>query len=362
MKRYTGLFERIATPANVLEAFYEARKGKRYRREADRFHARLEENVLELSEELQSGAYRPSGYRSFHVHEPKTRLVSAAPFRDRVVHHAICRVVEPIFETKFIHDTYACRVGKGQHRALDRFTYFARRHAWVMKLDVRKFFPSVDIEKVKELVSRTLVDTSLMALLGRILDSGSKVWAGCPEPVWFPGDGLWTPIERACGLPIGNLTSQLLANVYLSPLDHYVKRELHCQAYLRYMDDLVFFADSRATLVGWRREVLRFLEGWRLRVHPSKCYLGRVEQGTPYLGFRVFPGHRLVLGAGVRRATRRLGRLGERYARGEAGVSQVRQCVAGWRGHVKHADSFGLRESVLRKLVFTRPAAEALPS
>ncbi|MBI4871805.1 MAG: RNA-directed DNA polymerase [Candidatus Riflebacteria bacterium] len=354
MRKYRNLFEDVVSPENVLRAFYRAHLGKRYRVEANRFHLRLEENVLDLAEELATGTYEPGAYRSFLIREPKERLVSAAPFRDRVVHHAICAVVEPIFETKFIEDTYACRVGKGQHKALDRFTAFARRHSMVMKLDVRRFFPGVDHRLLLGLLGRTLDDARLMQVITRIVASGAKVHPASRAPDYFPGDHLFTPLERPKGLPIGNLTSQLFANVYLSPLDDHIKRRLGCQAYVRYMDDMVLFADDRASLLALRHEVSTFLSRWRLRVHEDKCRICSTARGMPYLGFLVYPDHRRVLGSGVRRFSRRLTRLQAAYAVGDVQVPGVRQSIAGWMGHAQHADTLGLRTAVLGRFGFTR--------
>lgn len=357
MKRAFDLFDRIRSPEALLAAFYRARRGKRYRLEADSFFANLEKEVFALSRALSDGTYTPGEYRHFYVQEPKLRLVSAAPFRDRVVHHAIHAVLEPIFEKRFIFDTYACRSGKGQHRALDRFTRYARRFPWVMKLDVRKYFPSIDHGHMLGLVRGAVADERLLAVIARIVTSGAGIHPESLVPDWFPGDTLWTPAERPRGLPIGNLTSQLFANVYLAPLDQFVKRELRCRAYLRYMDDLVFFGRERAELAGWREAVTTFLERWRLRVHPDKCYLARCEQGTAYLGFRVFPDHRLLLGRGVRRYGRRLGQMRRDYGADVIGVPRVRQSVQSWIGHVKHGDTWALRRSMLEGSAFVRGEA-----
>lgn len=352
------LFDRIASPRALLAAFYRARRGKGSRPEVDSFFAGLEKEVFRLSRELEAETYRPGAYRHFLIREPKLRLVSAAPFRDRVLHHAIHAELEPIVERRLIFDTYACRRNKGQHRALDRFTSFARRYPWCMKLDIRRYFPSIDHGRLLGLLGNLIEDERLMRLLERIVASGAGIHPSAAEPEWFAGDDLLAPLSHPRGLPIGNLTSQLFANLYLSPLDDHVKRRLGCRAYLRYMDDMMFFARKRSELVATRDSVSAFLDTWRLRIHPEKCLVHRVEQGTPYLGFHVFPDHRLLLGGNVRRFGRRLEALGVKYAAGAISLAQVRQSLASWIGHASHGDTFHLRRNMIEKTRWVRAVAD----
>ena len=216
MKRYGHLWEGMISFENLLRAAEKARRGKRFKPGAARFFFRLEPELLRLQEELANLTYRPGPYRTFTIYEGKPRQISAAPFRDRVVHHALTGILEPIFERSFIHDSYACRKGKGTHAAVNRCQHFARRHAYVLKADVRKYFPSIDHAILKELIARRIKDPSVLHLVSTIIDHSN------PQPsviAWFPGDDLFTPIERRRGLPLGNQTSQFFANVYLDPLD-----------------------------------------------------------------------------------------------------------------------------------------------
>jgi retron-type reverse transcriptase len=267
-----NLFERICTWGNLYLAWRNAARGKRGREPAARFEYRLEDNLLQLQQELQDQTYRPGAYHSFTIHEPKRRLISAAPFRDRVVHHALCNVIEPIFERSFISDSYANRVGKGTHRALDRCQAFARRFRYVLQCDVRQFFPSIDHAVLRDILSRKIADPDVMWLVDRIVESGIGVLAEEYDVVYFPGDDLWA-VERPRGLPIGNLTSQFWANCYLNPFDHFVKRELRCKGYLRYVDDFLLLADDKATLWAWRETLIERLAQYRLSV-------GRLERST----------------------------------------------------------------------------------
>ena len=227
----------LATWENLYRAYTKAARGKRSRRAAAGFEYHLEDNLFQLQEELAEGSYRPGSYTHFTIHEPKRRLISAAPFRDRVVHHALCNVVEPAFERSFIHHSYANRIGKGTHRALDQCWRWASRYAYSLQSDVRQFFPSIDHAVLKTGLHRRIQDGDLRRLIGLILASGVGVLSEEYTVVYFPGDDLFAA-DRPRGLPIGNLTSQFWANCYMNAFDHFVVRELGCRAYLRYVDDV----------------------------------------------------------------------------------------------------------------------------
>lgn len=238
MKTYKNLYPQIVSFDNLLLAWHKARKGKRYSPAAAVFERHLDVELAALHKELGDETYQPGPYRSFTVHEPKRRTISAAPFRDRVAHHALCNVIGPIFERQFIDDSYANRVGKGTHRALDRCTEFMRRYKFVLQCDIQQFFPAIDHAILKHILARTLADPQTIALCEKIIDSGTGLLAHEYEMRWFPGDDLLAA-ARPRALPIGNLTSQFWANVYLNPLDQFVKHTLRCQGYERYVDDFL---------------------------------------------------------------------------------------------------------------------------
>ena len=259
MKTYRRLYEQVCDWDNVYLAYRKARKGKRGRPPAADFEFDLEANLVELRRELQEKTYCPGAYTSFHIHEPKRRLISAAPFRDRVVHHALCNVIEPLFDRSFIFDSYANRVGKGTHAALDRCQEYARRYHYVLQCDVEQFFPSLDLAILRETLARKLADPDVLWLIDGILASGIGVLSEEYEMAWFPGDDLLAA-TRPRGLPIGNLTSQFWANCYLNPLDHFVKRDLRCGGYVRYVDDVRHITkalDSFLRKGRYRRQDLR---------------------------------------------------------------------------------------------------------
>jgi retron-type reverse transcriptase len=242
MKRYGNLWAEVVNFENLLTAARQAQKWKRFRDNVLAFNYNLEQELEQIQTELRDKTYCPGAYKTFEVMEPKPRKISAAPYRDRVIHHALCNVIVPIFERTFIADSYANRLGFGTHRALKRFTQFARSSRYILQCDIRKYFPSIDHEILKRLLRRKIKCADTLWLIDTIIDNSNE-----QEPVieYFPGDGLLTPIERRRGLPIGNLTSQFFANIYLNGLDHFVKEQLRASKYLRYVDDFALFADDR---------------------------------------------------------------------------------------------------------------------
>ncbi len=219
------MYSQLYSWANLRLAHQKAARGKRSKSPAATFEYNLADNLLALQEELAGKSYQPGPYNSFYIHDPKRRLISAAPFRDRVTHHALCNIIEPIFERGFIFDSYANRVGKGNHRALDRVQAFARRFGYVLQFDVEQFFPAVDHQILGAVLARKIDDPDVLWLIDRILGSGIGVLAEEYRMRYFSGDDLFA-VDRPRGLPIGNLTSQFWANCFLDPFDHFVKREL----------------------------------------------------------------------------------------------------------------------------------------
>ncbi|HOU40200.1 MAG TPA: RNA-directed DNA polymerase [Promineifilum sp.] len=349
MKTYKHLYPAVCEWDNLDLAYRKARHGKRSRPPAAAFEYDLEANLVVLRRELADRTYQPGRYHSFYIHEPKRRLISAAPFRDRVVHHALCNVIEPLFERSFIADSYANRIGKGTHRALDRAQQYARRFPYVLQCDVRQFFPSIDHALLRVILARKIADPDVMWLVDGILDSGRGVLSEEYEMQWFPGDDLLAAL-RPRGLPIGNLTSQFWANCYLNPFDHFIKRELGCPGFVRYVDDLLLFGPDKATLWDWRQAVVEKLAGLRLTIH-SGAQPRPVTEGIPFLGFVVFPDYRRLKRRQGIRYRRRLGALLRQYAAGEIGIDRVHASVRGWINHVRYGDTWRLREAMLGPVV-----------
>jgi len=337
----------IAGLPNLLLAAEKAAKGKRDKTSTAQFLVGLESELFRLHDELLRHTWRPGGYRTFKIYDPKERTISAAPFADRVVHHALCNVIEPVFEKTFIHDSYANRKGKGTHKAIERYQQFARRFPFVLKCDIRKFFPSLDHTVLKQELHRCLHDPGTRRLCDTILDGSN------PQEehiAYFPGDDLFAPYTRRRGLPIGNLTSQFWANVYLNRFDHFVKESLRVKGYIRYVDDFVLFADTKAQLHTWKSEVERFLAGLRLLLHPAKTRIYRVDDGVPFLGFRVWPYHRFVQKPKTRRYRRFLKGKIRKYLAGEILPDNLEAAINAWCGHIRFGQSRRAEKRVIRML------------
>ncbi len=343
------MYEELCSWENLLLAYHRASKGKRGWPGVAIFEHRLEDNLLTLQAELHSRAYHPGAYTSFYIHEPKRRLISAAPFRDRVVHHALCNLIEPIFERSFIFDSYANRIGKGTHRALDRAQSFARRYRYVLQCDVCQFFPSIDHALLFDQLSHKLNDPGVLWLIKQILTSGIGVLSEQHQMVYFALDDLFAAL-RPRGLPIGNLTSQFWGNVYLNSFDHFIKRELRCPAYLRYVDDFLLFGDDKSMLWKWKMAVERRLARLRLTIHPA-AQPRPVGEGLPFLGFMIYPEKRRLKRRKGIYFQRRLRTLRLAVARGELSFDRVNASIQGWVNHVRYGNTIGLRKVVLNRKI-----------
>lgn len=343
MKRYGNLWADVVDFQNLLAAAHQAQRGKRFRDNVLRFNYHLEDELIQLQAQLQTKTYQPGKYKTFNVQEPKPRLISAAPYRDRVVHHALCNVIMPIFERTFIQDSYANRVGFGTHRALQRFTQFTRSNRYVLQCDIRKYFPSIDHEILKQIIRRKIKCPDTLWLIDTIIDSSNE-----QELVidYFPRDDLLTPLQRCKGLHIGNLTSQFFANIYLNPFDHFVKQQLRVDCYLRYVDDFALFSDDRSVLADARPMLEAFLATLRLTIHPVKSQLFQTQVGPTFVGFRIFQDHIRVKSANLRRARYRLKRLKKHYATGRITFKRLTQSIRSWAAHLSHADTWHLRQDI----------------
>jgi RNA-directed DNA polymerase len=289
MKRYGNLWPDLISFENLLLSARKAHRGKRFRHNVLEFNDQLEANLLQLQNELITHTYQPGKYRTFEILDPKPRMISAAPYRDRVVHHALCNIIVAPIERTFIHDSYANRTGFGTHRALRKFTHLCRTHRYVLQCDIRKYFPNSDLTILKTQLHRKIKCPDTQWLIDLIIDNSNPQNAPL---VYFPDDDLFTPHVRPKGLPIGNLTSQFFANVYLNGFDHFVKETLKAKHYLRYVDDFVLFSDDRGFLAESRCAIEAYLATLRLEIHPIKSQLFETRHGANFVGFRVLP-HRL---------------------------------------------------------------------
>lgn len=339
------MYDNLIAFQNLYLAFKKACKGKRGASSVVAFELRLEDNLLELQEELKKKTYQPGRYVSFFIHEPKRRLISAASFRDRVVHHALCNIIEPVFARSFVSDSFANRIGKGTHRALTRCQHFARRFVFVLQCDIQQFFPSVDHYILRSVLARRITDPDVLWLIDRILESGNGVLRELYRMVYFPGDDLFA-VNRHRGLPIGNLTSQFWANVYLNSFDHFIKRDLRCIGYVCYVDDFLLFANNKGILWQWKKLIEARLQQLRLTIHPY-AHPRHAREGIPFLGFVVFPQKmRLKRRKGIYFQHKLKGML-TNFCNGVIPLSKVSASVLGWVNHVRYGNTVGLRKAVL---------------
>ncbi|WP_104500350.1 reverse transcriptase/maturase family protein [Acinetobacter indicus] len=318
---YNNLFSQIYDFENLYNAYLKARRGKRDRREVLKFELNLEENLIQLQNELIWGMYKTGEYRVFKVFEPKERDVAALPFQDRVAQHAILLVIEPIWERRFIYDSYACRINKGTHEGADRAQAMMRKvlrnhgQLYAFKADISKFFYSIDHEIIES--------------------SGGGV-----------------------GLPIGNLTSQLFANVYMHELDEYVKHRLKEKYYIRYMDDFCIFHHDKDHLRHLRIDIERFLfEKLKLKTNAkTQIFPVSIKNGRAldFLGYQMWPTHRRVRKSSVSRIHRKIRFMQKQYSKGRIPAKRIQASMQSWLAHASHAQSFGLRKSILEKAVFCR--------
>lgn len=339
MKTYKRLYPLIYAFDNLYVAYINARRGKRYRPDVLRFGANLEDNLIELYRALQSGAYTTGDYRYFTVYEPKKRTVAALPFRDRVAHHAICNVLEPIFDRGFIYHSYACRAGKGTHAGADQVTRWLRgahknyETPYVLKADIESYFASINHQSLLSILSRRIRCRRTMRLLEDIIDSAGR---------------------EGVGIPIGNLTSQLFANIYLNELDQFIKHVLHIGYYLRYMDDFIVIHPSKGQLQQWRYDVGEFLRDHLCLKLNSRTQIFPAQQGVDFLGYRIWHTHRLLRKSSIKRMRRGLREFERRYRRGEISQAEIDTTIQSWVGHAAHADTYNLRCALFSEFVLQK--------
>jgi retron-type reverse transcriptase len=345
--RIGNTWEKIIAFENLLAAARLAQQSKRYRPNVLAFNAEREKNLIKLQDELIEQTYHPGQYRSFRITDPKPRLISAAPYRDRVVHHALCQIIVPVIERTFIFDSYANRTGFGTHRALKRFTHFARHNRYVLQCDICQYFPSIDHEILKRALHHKLKCPDTLALIDLIIDSSNP-----QDPVsnYYPGDDLLTPLQRRQGLPIGNLTSQFFANVFLDGFDHFIKEKLKIKQYLRYVDDFALFSDDKAILQQARQAIEAYLTTLRLKIHPIKSQLFATAHGANFVGYRVLPDRIRVRSDNLQRGRQRLQGLQRDLEAGLVSESEFEQRLIAWFAHLSHADSHHLRQKILKSM------------
>ena len=323
MKKIIVDYHHIISLENLYEAWAEFVNGKKYKRDVALFALNLSSNIFKLHEELKNKTYQHGGYKAFAINDPKPRSIHKATVRDRLLHHAVYRQLYRHFDSKFVHDSYSCRYAKGTHKAIDRFRHFFnkvsrnnRRTCWVLKCDVRKFFASIDQEILISIFKRHVSVQDIVWLIENIVGS-------------FQSTGIGK------GLPLGNLTSQLLVNVYMNEFDQYVKHILKQTYYIRYADDFVLMHHDKNVLADLLPKIGEFLSNnLKLSLHPDKVFIKTFASGVDFLGWVHFSNHRVLRGATKKRMFRNLDR------------EVTKEMIQSYSGLLSHGNGYELKKLV----------------
>lgn len=334
------LWLELCSYSNLELAFKNARKHKTLKRHVIEFESDLANNLSLLRTELLLHSYQPKPLETFILRDPKTRKISKSDFRDRVVHHALCNIIEPFFEKMFIYDSYANRKGKGTLRAVQRFEYFWNKLSqnntfpvFILKSDIRHYFDEVDHSILLKIIRKRINDPKVLWLIQRVLSNYST--------------------KERRGMPLGNLTSQFFANVYLNELDQLVKHKLKARHYIRYVDDFVILHYSKEKLSHWKEKIAVFLrEKLALNLHPEKTKIISADRGVDFLGLKIFPYHKIMKKRNVLSFRRQLRALCERYDAGEIMYDKVYDYLEGWIAYAKNADTYNIRKRITRSIEY----------
>lgn len=323
--KYKNLIRLVVDDDNLRQAYKQARKNKRYKKDVLVFKERLEYNLQQIKKEILEKTYQQSEYKVFKIYEPKEREISALPFKDRVVQHALCNIIEPLFDKYMFSCSYACRKGKGTHRCMMKAREIIQsvpknKSLFFLKMDFRKFFPSIDRTVLYEEINRKIKDKHILWLLNQIIPPTGK------------------------GLPIGNLTSQLFANVYGTIFDRYIKQSLMVKHYVRYMDDTIILSTDKFYLKLLFQKLSWFVKN-KLHLEFSKWYIENISKGINFVGYRIFRTHTLIRKSSVVRCKRKI----QSYLYHRK-YDELYKSLMSWYGHIQWANSYNLKRYIKRQI------------
>lgn len=329
-----SLFDEIISLKNLFLAWKEFKKGKAKKQDVKKFSYDFRDNIFYLHNKLKNKTYKHLTYHSFYIKDPKLRHIHKAVVKDRVLHHAVFKILYRIFDKSFIFDSYSCRIGKGTHRAVNRLNYFSRkvsrnntRACFVLKCDVRKFFDSINHNILINLIKKKITDKNTIWLITKIIESYSA--------------------KKGIGLPLGNITSQLFANIYLNELDRFIKHSLRARYYIRYCDDFVILDNDKDFLKNLIFPIADFLKrDLRLSLHPDKISIKRYRNGIDFLGFVSFPCHRILRTKTGKRMFKRLRQKCNDLKSGEITKEHFNQALQSYLGMMKHCNSYKLEVEI----------------
>ncbi len=334
--RHSLNFCDVISLENLFRAWKRFRKGKRSKKEVAEFEFNLEENLFSLCNELIIGKWKPDPYKAFYVQDPKLRKIHKASVRDRVLYQALYQALYQVFDKTFIHDSFASRDDKGTHKGVERLEQFSRKvsrnytqQAFVLKCDIRKFFDSIDHQVLKSLVGKRVHDEELLDLLNKIIDSFK--------------------VTQGKGLPLGNVTSQVFANIYLNELDQFCKHTLKTKYYIRYCDDFVIVHNSRDFLQECILKIQSFLtDNLRMELHPNKVTIRKLNTGTDFLGYVSLPHHKVLRTRTKRRMLNKIRKLKCSYEEGKITKEFLEQSMQSYLGMLSHCKSEKIKDSIAR--------------
>lgn len=345
MKIYRNIFAEIISPENLFLAWDNFKSGKQKKTDVQKFEWELEQNIFQLYRDLRRGAYRHHSYSAFYISDPKQRHIHKAEVRDRVLHHAVFSALNPIFEKTFIANSFSCRIGKGTHKGFFALEKMIRKTSknysqpcFILKCDIKKFFDTVDHAILMNILKKRIKDKNAARLLGEIIGSFSSAYSD---------------IFYAKGVPIGNLTSQLFANIYLNEFDQFVKNKLRIKHYARYTDDFVIVSEDKTYLRNILKPVSGFLkEQLALELHPKKIAIIKYSQGVDFLGYIALPHYRLIRSKTKKRIFKRLKKRIVEYKTGKIEKQSLNQSVQSYLGVLCHANTRNLSQELLNRFWF----------
>ena len=346
MKTHQRLFQKVHSTDNLILAFRKARKGKSKKKYVVNFESSLKNNLRALQYEIKTGIYRPHKLKKFVVRDPKTRTIHASIFRDRIVHHAIINILQPILEKTFIYDSFAGRKNKGTHQAVKRFEYFLRKassngrkisdpfnnnsiRGFVLKADIKHYFATMNQEILINILRKNVKDEDFIKLVKIVLENfDSEV--------------------KGRGVPLGNYTSQFFANVYLNRLDYFVKHRLKAKYYIRYVDDFVILHKDRKVLEEYFVKINNYLKHLKLELHPEKSAIHPLRNGITFLGYRIFYHHKLLRRRNIKHFSGKFKEKMKLYYEGIIDKNKLDSFLDGWFGYAKFANTYNFRKKILR--------------
>ncbi len=349
VKTYKNLYPKLCSYSNLEKAFEKAKEGKSSSPPVIEFEKNLKENLLQLNRELEALTYKPAPLKRFIIRDPKTRTIHSSIFKDRVVHHAIHNIIGPIFDKAFIYDSYANRISKGTHKAVLRFDAFKRKVSknghlvnnnynntslvlgYVFKADIKHYFETVDHEILLNAIERRIKDQKVLQLIKVILLN-----YGVEQP--------------PKGMPLGNLMSQFLANVYLNSFDHYVKHELKVKYYIRYVDDFVVLHQIKEELKKYKDQISNYLKNLKLELHPNKSKIIPLRDGITLLGYRIFYHHKILRKSNLRKFEKNFKKRLELYNKGLITKKDLLKSLKGWFGYAVWANTYRLRKNIIKRV------------